>query len=282
MYQYNNNNSKETQAYQPKRRRIMNITRLSLIVGVMVCGNASANYSSEASNMLTLGVSASVGPEYSGAKKMEFSVFPVFDYQMHNGLFASTLRGVGYQGDIGNFDYSAALNYRQGRKSKDLRNNRDKKGTLKGMGNVKGSMVADLALGYSLTDYLNVNIKTDLAITEDKNGNAFQVGMDASLLKTDLHQIVWNVTSHFADSKYMQTYYGVNSRQAQKTGLKSYHPGAGIYAVSTELSWRLGGAEGWSLTTQAGVAQLLGDASKGPLVRRKFEPSTGVIFAYTF
>lgn len=267
---------------QSQGNRVIGIRVLLVALGALSCGNVSANHEPESGNSLTLGVVTAVEPKYSGAKKMAFTVLPVFDYQMENGLFASTLRGIGYQGDMGNFDYSAALNYRSERKSKDLRDSQDKKGTLKGMGNVKASMVAELGVGYRLTDYLSVNAQTNLPLTEDKNGNAMQIGMDASLLQTDRHHIGWNIATHFADSKYMQTYYGVTSRQSEKTGLKDYKPRAGIYAVSTELSWRYGEADGWSLTTKAGVAQLLRDASKGPLIRRKTEPSAGLMVAYTF
>ncbi|MBK5143909.1 MipA/OmpV family protein [Budviciaceae bacterium BWR-B9] len=265
-----------------QKNRTIGIRLLLVAFGALSCGNVFANYQPESGNSLTLGVATAVEPKYSGAKKMAFTVLPVFDYQMENGLFASTLRGIGYRGEIGNFDYSAALNYRSERKSKDLRDSQDKKGTLKGMGNVKASMVADLGLGYSLTDYLSVNAQMNLPLTEDKNGNAMQVGMDALLLQTDRHQIGWNIATHFADSKYMQTYYGVTQRQSEKTGLKQYKPKAGIYAVSTELSWRYGAADGWSLTTKAGVAQLMRDASKGPLIRRKAEPGAGLMVAYTF
>ncbi|WP_140919025.1 MipA/OmpV family protein [Limnobaculum xujianqingii] len=274
MSSYNKNQSQGNGA--------IGIRVLLVAFGALSCGNASANHEPESGNSLTLGVVTAVAPKYSGAKKMAFTALPVFDYQMENGLFASTLRGIGYQGDMGNFDYSAALNYRSERKSKDLRNSQDKKGTLKGMGNVKASMVAELGVGYRLTDYLSVNAQTNLPLTEDKNGNAMQIGIDASLLQTNRHHIGWNIATHFADSKYMQTYYGVTSRQSEKTGLKDYKPRAGIYAVSTELSWRYGEADGWSLTTKAGVAQLLRDASKGPLIRRKTEPGAGLMVAYTF
>lgn len=67
-------------------------------------------------NVLTLGGGVDVAPRYSGSDKTRVSAAQVVEYAMANGFFIGTTRGIGYDNNIGNLDYSAALSYRVGRK----------------------------------------------------------------------------------------------------------------------------------------------------------------------
>ncbi|PUA17747.1 hypothetical protein C7W93_17950 [Glaciimonas sp. PCH181] len=67
-------------------------------------------------NMLTIGAGAAYGPRYSGSNQNRVGPALLLDYQMQNGLFASTMRGLGYGGQLGDLHYSAALAYRDGRR----------------------------------------------------------------------------------------------------------------------------------------------------------------------
>jgi len=99
---------------------------------------------------LTLGGGVGVAPRYSGSDENRVSTALVLDYSMRNGFFASSTRGIGYGNSLGNVDYSAALSYRTGRKDHNVDSDTMSDGSdhLRGMGNVKGSALGVVGLGY--------------------------------------------------------------------------------------------------------------------------------------
>lgn len=125
-------------------------------------------------NQLTLGGGADVAPRYSGSNESRVTTALVIDYSMVNGFFVSTTRGIGYGNSIGKFDYSAALSYRAGRKDRDVDSDSLSYGSdnLRGMGDVKGSAISVLGLGYEVTDWLNLQLQAEVPISQRNNGEA--------------------------------------------------------------------------------------------------------------
>ena len=92
----------------------MKTRNLKLIPALFVLTAGGAFAADEA--VATMGAGVALAPRYSGSD--ENMVVPVLalDYSMANGLYASTLRGLGYGGSAGPFSYSAALGYRAPRR----------------------------------------------------------------------------------------------------------------------------------------------------------------------
>lgn len=89
----------------------------------------------------------------------------------------------------------------------------------------------------------------------------------------------------WASNEYMNSFFGVNTAQAARTGLRAYDPGAGIRDVAVSLSSGFALPGNWSLGGHVEYRHLLGDAADSPLVEEQGSPHQvviGVGLNYTF
>lgn len=235
-------------------------------------------------NVLTLGGGVDVAPRYSGSDKSRVTAAQVVDYAMANGFFISTTRGLGYGNRVGNLDYSAALSYRAGRKDRDVSSDSIASGSdyLRGMGDIKGSVVVVPGLGYRITDWLNVQLQAEVPVSERDNGEAVHFGIASPLYTSPENSVTLALTGSWGSSKYMQTYYGVSAAQSAASGFARHDAGSGIYAYSLNLDWTHKLTSRWSLLAAAGVTQLTGEAGDSPIVQRKTSPVGSLKVTYSF
>lgn len=233
---------------------------------------------------LTLGGGVGVAPRYSGSDENRVSTALVLDYSMRNGFFASSTRGLGYGNSLGNLDYSAALSYRTGRKDHNVDSDTMSDGSdhLRGMGNVKGSALGVVGLGYKLTNWLSAQLQAEVPFSQRDNGAALHFGIVSPLYHSPKNSVTLGLTSSWGTNDYMQTYYGVSAAQSAASGFTQYHAGSGIYACSLNLDWTHNFTERWSVVADAGYTQLAGDARNSPIVQRKASPTGSLTVTYRF
>jgi len=245
---------------------------------------AHAEESAANGNTLRFGVGAGFGPRYSGSDQNTGSAALMFDYQMQNGFFASSMRGLGYGSSSGAFSYSAALAYRSGRSESDKGRFNGSGGSnyLRGMGDIKGSATALLSVGYAPIKWISLNAVAELPLSQRENGKAYHFGVTGILYDADRDKLSLSTVASVGDRKYSQTYYGVSDEQAGRSGFAAYRPKAGLYAVNAELTWEHKFDPTWSLVTMVGAGSLTGDAAKSPIVKRKTAPVGGIYLSYTY
>ena len=151
------------------------------IMFVALCSVASVQ--AHAENSLKLGFGAGIGPKYSGSDKNVGKMAIGVDYQMDNGFFASTMRGLGYGASHGEFSYSVGLGYRGGRtdSSKNGFNMQSGSDYLRGMGDIKGSATALLSVAYTPIKWLSFDAMAELALSQRINGNRDHLGATGTL-----------------------------------------------------------------------------------------------------
>jgi len=235
-------------------------------------------------NQLLLGGGLAVESRYAGSDRNKAAPLVLLDYSHASGFFASTLRGLGYGGHAGPFSYSAALGYRGGRKDKNQRSLFGNTGSeeLKGMGDIKGNPSAELSLGFKPLSMLELTLSAELPLARRENGKTLHAGIAAQLLSGGADNLSLALTAGFGDSKYLQTYHGVTAAQAATSGFSAYRPKAGLYEGSAMLTWEHTFDPRWSATTMLGTTQLLRDASRSPLTKRKTSPAAGFYVSYAY
>lgn len=233
---------------------------------------------------LTVGGGVDVAPRYSGSDENRVSTALVLDYSMRNGFFVSSTRGLGYGNNLGNVDYSAALSYRTGRKDHNVDSDDMNDGSdyLRGMGNIKGSALGVVGLGYNFTPWLSAQLQAEVPFSQRDNGAALHVGIVSPLYHSPKNSVTMALTSSWGTNDYMQTYYGVSAPQSAASGLTQYDAGSGIYAWSLNLDWTHNFTERWSVVADAGYTQLAGDARNSPIVQRKASPTGSLKVTYRF
>ena len=233
---------------------------------------------------LTVGGGVDVAPRYSGSDENRVSTALVLDYSMRNGFFVSSTRGLGYGNNLGNVDYSAALSYRTGRKDHNVDSDDMNDGSdyLRGMGNIKGSALGVVGLGYNFTPWLSAQLQAEVPFSQRDNGAALHVGIVSPLYHSPKNSVTMALTSSWGTNDYMQTYYGVSASQSAASGFTQYDAGSGIYAWSLNLDWTHNFTERWSVVADAGYTQLAGDARNSPIVQRKSSPTGSLKVTYRF
>jgi outer membrane scaffolding protein for murein synthesis (MipA/OmpV family) len=232
----------------------------------------------------TLGAGIAAGSRYSGSDEHVVAPVVVLDYQAANGFYASTLRGIGVAGGSEQLSAGIGLGYR-GERSENNSNGligRTGSKALKGMGDVRGSATLNVGAEAQVTDVFSVGAHAEIPVSHRENGKQFALGLNAKLLDSQADKVGAGVTLHFGEANYMQTYYGVDARQAARSGYRAFRPEGGLYGVDASLSWEHRIDTHWSVTSLLGVERLRGDAADSPLVRRKTAPTAAVYAAYRF
>jgi outer membrane protein len=89
----------------------------------------------------------------------------------------------------------------------------------------------------------------------------------------------------YAGEDYMSAYFGVDSGDARRSGLKTYNADAGFKDVGATLvtSYRI--TQHWGVTGAVRYALLIGDAADSPLVEDEGDENqvlVGALVSYTF
>jgi outer membrane scaffolding protein for murein synthesis (MipA/OmpV family) len=89
----------------------------------------------------------------------------------------------------------------------------------------------------------------------------------------------------YANDDYMETYFGVSRRDAERSGLDRYNAEGGIKEAGIDLGLTWNFAQSWSLRGIASISQLVGDANDdSPVVDEGSETQifSGVMILFKF
>jgi MipA family protein len=85
-----------------------------------------------------------------------------------------------------------------------------------------------------------------------------------------------------ADSRYLQTYYGISAEQAARTAYPEYRPQSGLRDMGIYAGWRHDIGRDWILLAGANATRLLGPAAQSPLTSARNGWGTNVGAARQF
>ncbi|MCX2861725.1 MipA/OmpV family protein [Paucibacter sp. PLA-PC-4] len=268
---------------------------LTALAATLLLGLSEARAQSEPAggNTLALGIGAGFDAKYAGAKKVDAGVLPVLDYQMSNGFFASSLRGIGWGGSSGPMGYSASLGLRGGRDDEDKKGISGGSKELKGMGEIKAIGTLNLGLNYRLTDTLQFSAGVELPLSKGKDkditelkdarhGRVFRLGAEAGVWSDDRHELSIGLSASAGDKKYVQAFFGVTPAQAVASKYAVYAPKSGFHSLDASVSWKYKIDSKWGVMSSLGATRLLGDAAKSPIVQRKASPTGMVMLTYLY
>ncbi len=159
----------------------------------------------------------------------------------------------------------------------------DSKTILKGLGSVDAAYEIGAFAEYWPLMWLRTRLEVRRGF-EGHEGIVVNLASDAVWDATDQLRFTIGPRLSLADDDYMQTYYGVNSRQAASSGLKEFDAGGGLETASIGASVRYKFDEQWATLGYAEVGQLIGDAEKSPIVDRGSDTTItfGAALTYTF
>ena len=221
-------------------------------------------------------LSVASNSDYSDGDGPRASVMPSIEYQWTNGWFAGTNRGVGY-----NFSKDPALQYGLGL-GLDLGRKESATGALAGMGSIDSKVEYGAFANYALSRNLRLSSVLRYGSGESGQGATVNFGANYTVDIAPQWRLDLGASANWANSPYMQSYFGVSATQSQQSGHAEYSPTAGISEVTTSLNLGYQITPKISLSGGLKASSLVGDAKNSPIVTNPHNVSGSLSVGYKF
>ena len=177
-----------------------------------------------------------------------------------------------------NWRAGIALSYDLGRRAADDSDH------LHGMDNINPAPTMHLFGEYVVSKTFPLVVRADVrrAIGGD-NGWVGDLGAYMPMPGSS-DQFSWFVgpTATFADSRYMNSWFGVNANESARSGLREYHASAGIKSVGLGVAATWMPSKHWLVTGNGAYQQLVGRAANSPIVQRRASGVVDLSVVYQF
>ena len=153
--------------------------------------------------------------------------------------------------------------------------------TLRGLGDIQGTTLGAAFASYDDKWFrINTNVVTDIG---GKNqGTRLSMNIDGKYSPTDRLTLTAGPGFTWADSKYNQTFFGINAAQSTQSGRTQYTLGSGINTVRFGVGANYRLTSQWSVGARLTAENLRGDAAGSPLTEKKSQNSVGLFTSYQF
>lgn len=243
---------------------------------------ASARASERASDSTekVLGVGLGVGPNYLGGKHSVWRAGVMLEDNFSNGIFLSSVDGVGYRFPSAGSDFSFAASLGASGSRSESDGKDDHPNRLRGMGSVDTKAQINLFGNYNKGPY---HVATELHQTlGGRRGLQIDVTGKYDIVSTSEDLVQASAGFAYANRSLMQTYFGVTPQQSADSGNAVYAPKAGVAGGAIDVSWRHAFSREWVGSLAAGVTSLRGSAGDSPLTARRTSAGVGASIGYRF
>ncbi|CAB3758665.1 hypothetical protein LMG29739_02961 [Paraburkholderia solisilvae] len=226
-----------------------------------------------------IGIGSTFEPRYDGSSRYHMLVGPSLDIRYKDLAFLSTGEGLGVNVAQGqNWRASIAAVYDLGRRGHDDPQH------LNGLGNINPAPEIKLAAEYVVSKNFPLTFRT--AITRSIGGsNGWIADLGAYMpMPGSSDTFFWfagpSVT--FADSTYMNSWFGVNPAQSAASGLRQYDASAGLKSAGFGITMIWFVNKHWFVTADGALKRLLGSAAASPVIQTKTGGVCDISLNYQF
>ena len=224
----------------------------------------------------TVGAAMLVGRQYQGSDESRVRVFPSIEYQWSNGFFAGILNGIGYNA-------SAQPDMAYGvRVTADFGREEHRSDALRGLGNIDPRPELGAFFNFSPARSIALSSSLRYGSGNERKGLIVDLGAGWSTGLSPSIRVGSSLATSWANSNYMQEYFGIGPDQASRSGYAQFSPGAGFRDVRLGASLVYHVASNWSLAGSMTYHELLGDAKRSPIVRKQGSISAVLALGYSF
>lgn len=208
---------------------------------------------------VVIGGGGSYAPDYEGSDDYEFQPFPFASIVYDDFIF---VEGMSLGANLLNYEGLKAgpiARYSGGRDEDD--NN-----ALDGLGDVDDSIELGGFLKYELGIW-----SAAMTVTQDVGGGhegmLAEMSTGVAVPLSDSVRSSIEASASWADSNYMETFFGVSGSQALKSGYDRYEADAGFKDIGITLGLDYMVTEAIGVSGRVQYKRLLGDAADSPIVK---------------
>lgn len=228
---------------------------------------------------IELGLGSSFQPAAPGLKRYTVQGGPAIDIRYKDLAFLSTGEGLGVNViSTSYFSAGTAVTYDMGRAPHVDRKVLNGMGTIHAAPEIKLFATAVLSKSFPLT--LRLNIRKQLG---GSNGYIGDAGLYMPMPGSS-EKFVWFVgpSVTFADTRYMNTWFGVSHKQTQSTNYQYYKAHGGLDSAGIGLTANYFVTKSVILNVTATYSRLLGSATDSPVTRTNDQANLSLAALYKF
>jgi outer membrane scaffolding protein for murein synthesis (MipA/OmpV family) len=223
---------------------------------------------------VTVGAGADVEPIYEGSKRYSVQPSVVLDVRYKSIAFLSDGEGLGVNLLHGQtYRAGVAIDY-------DLGRDHHLQHRLTGLGNVGVAPEGKLFAEYFLLPFVyRADIRKGFG---GHNGIIGDLGMYVPLPVGKNAYVFTGPSVTFADSDYMQAYFGITPAQAARSQFHTFTARGGLDRAGWGITALYKHSEHWWVEAEGAWEYMLGDAGRSPIVEDKSQFAAGVNLLYRF
>jgi MipA family protein len=247
---------------------------------------------------VSIGAAAVSTPEYEGGKKSVSGLAPDFNVSYRTQSFGTF--GVGSQSrgiswtmvDTDDYSFGITIGSSTGRvDNKDGTLFKPGSKRLRGMGEIKSSTDygvfghVTLGLPFSVQIMRNAGdgkVNSRNFSIDGHGGTTAQFSVALPIPITPAIELSISPSLMWADKKYTQTYFGVTTAQAARSGFKAFKAECGLKSIGLDVGMNYKIDTHWSANAGLSYSQLRGDAAKSPIVQKKGQTTAVIGASYNF
>ncbi len=247
----------------------MNIKRLGT-AALLLTGAFAASTAIAAKAGGFIGLGAGYGPDYEGSDDYEAMPALFGRYNWASGRFidlsgtSGSERAARLRANLipeswsGTWTAGPLLQYRLERSDSD-----DDK--VDDMQDVDAATEAGAFVGFKL-DRWAATLSFAGDVSDEYNGYLVYLKGGYDLPVNDDLKLTLGAHLTYADSDYMETYFGVNAKDARRSGLPRYSADSGLKDWGLSVTGRYSFTDTWGMLASVGYTRLMNDAEDSPLV----------------
>jgi MipA family protein len=218
-------------------------------------------------------------PAYLGSDERKTRALPALSARWKSGWFAGIggsagTGGLGYRFNTGTpLSWGLRLTIDPGRDEDDA-------DALRGMGDIKARPELGAFASYALRPGLRLGAALRAGSGNDRNGVLVDVGLRGVYPIAASHWLTGGVVATFANTKAMQSSFGVDAAQSLHSGYAIYSSGSGLRDISVQFGNMVTLAPQWTLMLGVNARSLMGDAKSSPLTRERTGVSAFATLSY--
>ncbi len=227
----------------------------------------------------SIGGGIGIAPDYEGSEDYEFVPIPAGAARFDNGMYVELL-GLNLRANLIPSDFwrlGPVYNYRAQRS--DVENNQ-----VDDFKTVSDANELGLFGGIEWQNwYVFLEWLADMGDAHDGSYGTLKGGYNW-IINSEWALTIGGFATYASDD-YMSTYFGVDVRDSNRSGLDTYDADGGMKDVGIDLGVNWGFAQNWDLRGLLQIKQLVGDADDdSPVVDEGSETQlfTGVLVIYNF
>lgn len=226
-----------------------------------------------------LGAAMTFQPRYDGSDRYRVLAGPSIDVRYKDLAFLSTGEGIGVNVLRGpNWRASIAAVYDLGRRA------HDDPSRLAGLGNINPAPGLKIAADYVVSKTFPLVFRA--AVTRSFGGsNGWIADLSAYMpLPGSSEKFYWfaGPSVSFADSTYMNSWFGVNAQQAANSRYPRYDASAGLKSAGFGITMVYFVNKHWFVSADGALKRLLGSAARSPITQTKIDGVCDVSINYQF